>query len=55
MARSGLSGCAKKNQWYQSRANLASHRSSASLIGTPSMTTSRSTTSGWSSAIRNAT
>ncbi len=55
MARSGLSGWAKKNQWYQFRANVASHLARASLMGTPSMTTSRLTASGWSSARRSAT
>jgi hypothetical protein len=55
MARSGLPGCAKKNQWYQSCANFASQRSSASLIGTPSITTSLRTAFGWSRARRSAT
>ena len=55
MARSGLPGWAKKNQWYQSRANCASHRASASRMGTPSMTASRVTAYGWSNAARSAT
>jgi hypothetical protein len=55
MARSGLSGWAKKNQCHQAVANLASARASASPIGTQSSTASALTASGESRASRIAT
>jgi hypothetical protein len=51
----GLAVWPRKNQCHHARAKPASQRSSASAIGTASMTTSRSTAPGWSIASRNAT
>ena len=53
MSSAGLAVCAKKNQCHQLEAKRASQRSSASTIGTPSITTSRVTP--WSTASRCAT
>jgi hypothetical protein len=55
MTRSGISGCAKKNQWYHFRAKVAPQRERASPIGTESTTVSAVTASGWSMASRIAT
>ena len=46
IARSGLSGCAKKNQCHHAVANRSVQRASASAIGTPSSTASPATAVG---------
>ena len=55
MTRSGVSGCAKKNQWYHSVANSGVIRSRCSTIGMLSIRATRRTASGWSIASRKAT
>ena len=50
MRSAGFSVCAKKNQCHQARAKRASQRSTCSITGTPSISTSRSTAPGWSIA-----
>jgi hypothetical protein len=52
-ARSAISGWPKKNQCHQAYANRAVHRSSASMMGTPSRTVRWVTANGWSIAVRN--
>ena len=51
IARSGLSGWAKKNQCHQAAAKRASVRSRCSTMGTQSSTARCVTASGWSSAV----
>jgi hypothetical protein len=55
VARSGLSGWAKKNECRQAAANRASVRASASATGTLSSTARWVTPPGWSIAVRIAT